>query len=149
MNSIPKSVSLFLFCKWVHLYCFFSESTYKAGHMIFLLLCLLTSLTMTISRSIHVAVNGIISLYLPSVPSLSHVQLFVTLCTGTRQVSLSFTISRSLLILMSIESVMASNHLILCCPLLLSIFPSIRVFSKKSALRMRWTKYRSFSFSIQ
>ena len=69
-----------------------------------------------------------------SVQSLSHVQLFVTPWTVACQASLSFTISWSLLKLMSIEAVMASNHLILCCPLLLlpSIFPSIRVFSKVS-----------------
>ena len=66
------------------------------------------------------------------------------------QASLSFTISQSLLKLMSIESVMLSNHLILCCSLLLlpSIFPSIRVFSKESALHIRWPKYWSSSFSI-
>ena len=65
------------------------------------------------------------------------------------QASLFFTISRSLLKLVSIESVMPSNHLIPCCPLLLlpSIFPSIRVFSNESALRIRWPKYWSFSFS--
>ena len=70
------------------------------------------------------------------VQSLSRVRLFATLWTAARQASLPFTISRSLLKLMSIESVMSSNHLILCCPLLLppSIFPSIRVFSNKSAL---------------
>ena len=66
------------------------------------------------------------------------------------QASLSFTISLSLLKLVSIESVMPSNHLTLCCPLLLlpSIFPSIRVFSSESALHIRWPKYWSFSFSI-
>ena len=66
------------------------------------------------------------------------------------QASLSFTIARSLLRLMSIESVMPSNHLILCHPFLLlpSIFPSIRVFSNESAFRIRWPKYWSFSFSI-
>ena len=73
-----------------------------------------------------------------------------TLWTATRQVSLSFTSSRSLLKLMSIESVMPSNHLILCHPLLLppSMFPSIRVFSSESVLRIRWPRYWSFSFSI-
>ena len=85
-----------------------------------------------------------------SVQLLSHVQLFVTPWTSARQVSLSITNSRNLLKLMSIESVMPSNQLILCCPLLLrpSIFPSIRVFSNESVLRLRWPKYWSFSFSI-
>ena len=85
-----------------------------------------------------------------SVQLLSHVQLFVTLWTAARQASLSITNSRSSLKLMSIKSVMPSNYLILCRPLLLlpSIFPSIRVFSNESTLRMRWPKYWSFSFSI-
>ena len=85
-----------------------------------------------------------------SVQSLSHVQLFVTPWTAACLASLSITNSQSLLKLMSIESVMPCNHLILCCPLLLlpSIFPSIRVFSNESALRIRWPKYWSFSFSI-
>ena len=84
-----------------------------------------------------------------SVQLLSHVQLFVTPWTAGHQASLSITNSQSLLKLMS-ESMMPSNHLILCCPLLLlpSIFPSIKVFSKESALRIRWSKYWSFSFSI-
>ena len=75
---------------------------------------------------------------------------FVTPWTVAQQASLSFTISPSLLKLMSIESVMPSNHLILYCLLLLllSIFPSIRVFSNESTLLMRWPKYCSFSFSI-
>ena len=79
---------------------------------------------------------------------LSHVQLFVTSWTTACQASLSFTISQSLLKLMSIESVMPSNHLILCCPLLLlpSIFPSIRVFSNWSVLHIKWPKYWSLSF---
>ena len=74
----------------------------------------------------------------------------MTPCTTAHQASLSFTISWSLLKLMSIKSVITSNHLILYCPLLflLSIFPSIRVFSNKSALLIRWPKYWSFSFSI-
>ena len=85
-----------------------------------------------------------------SVQSLSRVQLFATPWTTACQASLSITNSRSLLKLTSIESVMPSNHLILCCPLLLlpSIFPSIRVFSNESALHIRWPRYRSFSFSI-
>ena len=84
------------------------------------------------------------------VQSLSRVQLFVTLWTAACQVSLSNTNSRSLLKLMSIKSVMPSNHLILCHPLLLlpSIFPSIRVFSRESVLHIRWPKYWSFSYSI-
>ena len=83
------------------------------------------------------------------VQSLSHVWLFMTPWTPACQASLS-TISRSLLKLMSIELVMPSNHLILCLPCLLlpSIFPSIRVFSDESALRIRWPKYWSFTFSI-
>ena len=80
----------------------------------------------------------------------SCVQLFVTLWTATRQVSLSFTISWSLLKLMSIELVMPFNHLTLCCTLLLlsSIFPSISVVSNESILHIRWPKYWSISFSI-
>ena len=85
-----------------------------------------------------------------SVQSLSHVQLFVTPWTAALQASLSITNSRSLLKLTSIESVIPSNHLLLCHPLLLlpSIFPSIRVFSNESALCIGWAKYWSFSFSI-
>ena len=85
-----------------------------------------------------------------SVQSLSRVRLFATPWSTALQASLSITNSRSLLKLMSIESVMPSIHLILCCPLLLppSIFPSIRVFSRKSVLHIRWPKYWSFSFSI-
>ena len=85
-----------------------------------------------------------------SVQLLSRVRLFVTPWTAAHQAPLSCTISWSLLKFMSIESMMLSNHLILCHPLLLlpSIFPSIRVFSNESALRNRWPKYWSFSFSI-
>ena len=81
---------------------------------------------------------------------LSHVQLLATPWTATHQASLSITNSQSLPKLMSSESVMPSNHLILCYPLLLlpSIFPSIRVFSNESALRIRWSKYWSFNFNI-
>ena len=78
-----------------------------------------------------------------------HVLLFVTPWTAAHQTSVSFTVFWSLLKLMSIEPVMPSNHLILCHPLLLpSIFPSIKVFSNESVLRIRWPKYWSFSFSI-
>ena len=85
-----------------------------------------------------------------SVQFLSHVWLFATLWTAARQASLSITNSQSLLKLMSIESVMPSNHLILCHPLFLlpSVFPSIRVFSKESVLHVKWPKYQSFSFNI-
>ena len=85
-----------------------------------------------------------------SVQSLSRVQLFATPWTAAQQAPLSITNSRSLPKPMSIESVMPSNHLILCRPLLLlpSIFPSIRVFSNESALCIRWPKYWSFSFNI-
>ena len=84
-----------------------------------------------------------------SVHLLSHVRLFATPWTAARQASLSITNSRSLLKLMSIESVMASNHLILCHPLLLlpSVFPSIRVFYNESVLCIRWPKYWSFRVS--
>ena len=90
------------------------------------------------------------SVQFSSVQSLSHVRLFVTPWTAAQQASLSITNSWNLLKLMSIKSVMPSSHLILCCPLLLlpSIFPRIRVFSNESALRIRWPKYWSFSFSI-
>ena len=85
-----------------------------------------------------------------SVQSLSPVQLFATPWTATHQASLSITNSQSLLKLMSLESVMPSNHLILCHLLLLlpSIFSSIKVFSNESVLCIRWPKYWSFSFNI-
>jgi len=85
-----------------------------------------------------------------SVLSLSRVWLFATPWPAACQASLSTTNSQSLLKLMSIESLMSSNHLILCLPLLLlpSVFPSIRVFSSESVLHIRWPKYWSFSFSI-
>ena len=88
--------------------------------------------------------------YFSSVQLLSHLWLCATPWTAAHQSSLSTTNSQSLLKLMSIESVMPSNHLILCHPLLLppSIFPSIRVFSSESTLRIRWPKDWSFSFSI-
>ena len=85
-----------------------------------------------------------------SVQSLSRIQLFATPWTTACQAFLSITNSQSLPKLMSIESVIPSNHLILCRPLLLlpSIFPNIRVFSNESALRIRWPEYWSFSFNI-
>ena len=96
----------------------------------------------------------LISLYdsslFSSVLLLSHVRLFANPWTTAHKASLSITNSQSPPKPMSIESVMPSNYLILCCPLLLlpSIFPSIRVFSNESALPVRWPKYWSFSFSI-
>ena len=88
--------------------------------------------------------------FFSSVQSLSRVQLFANPWTAARQASLSITNSESLFKLMSMESVMPPNHLILCHPLLLlpSIFPSTRVFSNESDLRIRWPKYWSFSFNI-
>ena len=85
-----------------------------------------------------------------SVQLLGRVQLFAAPWTATCQASLPFTISWSLLKLLSIESMTPSNHLVLCCPLFLlpSIFPSIKVSSYESALRIRWPKYWSFSFCI-
>ena len=90
------------------------------------------------------------SVQFSSVQSLSRVPLFVTPWTTAHQASLSITNSWSPPKSMSIESMMPSNHLILCCPLLLlpSIFPSIRVFSNKSTLHIRWPNYWSFSFNI-
>ena len=95
-------------------------------------------------------INSCVPQIFSSVQSLCCVQLFETPWTAARQASLSITDSRSLLRLMSIKSVMPSNHLILCHPLLLlpSVFPNIRIFSKESVLYFRWPKYWSFSFSI-
>ena len=89
-------------------------------------------------------------LSLSSVQSLSHVQVFETAWTAARQATLSITNSWTLLKLMFIQSVMPSNHLILCCPLLLlpSFSPSIRVFSNESVLYIRCPKYWSFSISL-
>ena len=94
--------------------------------------------------------SSIKSVQFSSVQSFRRVWLFSTPWTAARQASLSIMNSQSLFKLMSIELVMPSNHLILCWPLLLlpSIFPSIKVFSNESALRIRWLKYRSFSFNI-
>ena len=99
-------------------------------------------------RAIRVKLSGVSSVQ--SVQSHSHVRLFATPWIAARQASLSITNSWSSLRLTSIESVMLSSHLILCCPLLLlpPIPPSNRVFSNESTLHMRWPKYWSFSFSI-
>ena len=98
----------------------------------------------------HVLSCQCVSVQFSSVQSLSCVRLFATSWTTACQASLSITNSWSLLKLISTELVMPSNHLILCCPLLLllSIFPSIRVFSDESVLCIRWPKYWSFSFNI-
>ena len=90
------------------------------------------------------------SVQFSSFQSLSRIQLFMTPWTAACQDSLSITNSWSLFKLISMESMMPSNHFILCPPLLLlpSIFPSIRIFSNESALRIRWLKYWSFSFNI-
>ena len=98
----------------------------------------------------YVLIAAVTYYYQFVVQSRSPVWLFATPWTATLQASLSFTISQSLLKFMSTESVMLSNHLILCHPLLLlpSIFPSIRIFSNELVLRIRWTKCWSFSFSI-
>ena len=97
----------------------------------------------------RVSMNSTVNEFAVAIQLLNCVWLFVTPWTVARQASLSITNSQSLLKLMSIESMMPSNHLILCHPLLLlpSIFPSIRVFSNESALRIRWPKYWSFSIS--
>ena len=104
-----------------------------------------TGLELGVTGCIQISLANVVVIY-----SLSHVPLFVTPWTAAHQASLSFTISQSLLKLMFIESVILSNHLILCCPFLLPplIFPSIRVFSKESVFHIRWPKYCSFSFSI-
>ena len=91
----------------------------------------------------------LLSVQFSLVQSLSHVQLFVTPWTVVCQVSLSFTISLSLFKLMTFESMMPTNHIIICWPLLLPpVFPSIRVFSNELALCIRWPKYWSFSYRI-
>ena len=127
------------------------------GHKLLVLVCLLLSKLHPI-RELGQDQSGFGVLWLrhlgsvqfSSVQLLSCVRLFATPWTSARQDTLSITNSQNLLKLMFIASVKASNHLILCYPLLLlpSIFPSIRVFSDESALRIRWPKYWSFSFSI-
>ena len=144
--------------------CIYDEF-FKIPHLseIIILSLWLTSLSIMLSVSILIVTNGrvfiiftakfYVCMYISvwvSVQLLSHVRLFVAPWTAARQASLSITNFWSLPKLMSIELVMPSNHLILCRPLLLlpSIFPSIRVFSKESALHIRWPKYWSFSFNI-
>ena len=117
--------------------------------------CLVTESGLTLSDPMCCSTPGSPVLYylplqLSSVQSLSRVWLSATSWTTACQASLSITSSQSLFKPVSIESLMPSNHLILCRPLLLlpSIFPSIRVFSNESVLRIRWPKYWSFNFNI-
>ena len=143
-SSHLQSFSKFQFSAIFYLPSIYHLSTYHLFIIYFLSIIHLSSYLSSIYLSI---------IYLSqfsSVQSLSRVRLFVTPGTAARQASLSITNSQSLLKLRSIESVMPSNHLILCHPLLLllSIFPSIRVFSNESVLCIRWPKYWSFSFSI-
>ena len=107
-------------------------------------------LELNIQKRKIMASGPITSWKISLVQSLSHVWLFATPWTAACRASLTITNSHSLLKLMSIESVMSSNHLILCRPLLLppSIFPRIRVFSNESVLHIRWSNYWNFSFSI-
>ena len=100
------------------------------------------------NASLYILVTFLLGFFV-TIQLLSCVWLFATQWPAAHQASLSFTVSRSMLKLMSIESVMPSNHLVLCCPLFLlpSIFPSIRVFSNESTLLIRWPKYYSFSIS--
>ena len=108
------------------------------------------SLNLLYSLSISACWTGILSFVVVVFHSLRPIWLFVTPYSAACQTCLSFTVFQSLLIFMSIESVMLSNHLILCCSLLLlpSVSPSIRFFSSESTLRIRWWKYWCFSFSI-
>ena len=155
MNMILRlHISSGALCKCVHIFVFPPVSCIKDStpHILFCTLLFFTlclgDLSLSVFRDhLHSFVS---QRQISSVQSLSHVQLFATPCTAARQASLSITNSWSLLKLMSIESVMASNHLTLCRPLLLSpsIFPSISVFSNESVLRIRWPKYWSFSFNI-
>ena len=110
-------------------------------------MCLISAVQQSDSIHIHIYICTSVFSY---IQSLSRVRLFANLWTSAHQASLSITSSRSLLKLMSIESVMPSSHLILCRSLLLLplVPPSIRVFSNESTLCMRWPKYWSFSFSI-
>ena len=116
----------------------------------FFLTFISTSLKKTLKTIYIMSITGTEQLrFIGSVQLLGHVRLFVTPWTAAHQASLSITNSQGLPKLMSIESVMPSSHLILCCPLLPlpSILPSIRVFSNESALRIRWPKYWCFSFN--
>ena len=112
-------------------------------------MCLTSNMSIQIQMCLTCRDYDLVDLWWDLLLSCSAVSNSVTPWTATCQAFLSFTISRSLLKLVSIELVMPSNHLVVCCPLLLlpSIFPSIRVFSNQSALCIRWPKYWSFSIS--
>ena len=145
-SFFPSSRHLQSFSKFQFSAVFYLPSIYHLSTYHLLIIYFLSSIYLVIYHlSFYLSY-----IYLSSVQSLSRVRFFVTPWTAARQASLSITNSQSLLKLRSIESVMPSNHLILCHPLLLlpSIFPSIRVFSNESALCIRWPKYWSFSFSI-
>ena len=145
MNMHSISIIFMLFC--------YDFSVPRSPQIVFchqkyyLLLCLVKTLSIL---SNNVCLCACILSHFSSVQSLSRVQLFATPWTPVHQGSLSITNSRSPPKPMSIEFMMPSNNLILCCPLLLlpSIFPSMRVFSNESALYIRWPKYWSFSFNI-
>ena len=132
-----------LWLKWFQL-CFFSVLVYRNTFV------KIDILLWDIIDLVSSAKTFVYKIIFSSLQSLSCVWLFVTPWTAACQASLCITNSRSLLKLMSIELIMPSNHLILCCPLLLlpSIFPSTRVFSKESVLHIKWPKYWGFSFSI-
>ena len=131
-------------------YVFGSSTHFFIGFFVLLILSCMNCLYILEINPLSVASFAILCFFGSSVQSLSCVWLFVTPWTAARQASLSITNSRSTPKPMSIELVMPSNHLILCCPLLLlpSIFPSIRVFSNESGLCIRWPKCWSFSFNI-
>ena len=138
--------SCFDLCHWVFCLCLFSSKNFTVSGLPFRSLIHFEFIFVYGVRKC----SNFILLRVSSVQSLSHVRLFVTPWIAAHQASLSITNSRSSLKLMSIESVMPSSHLILCHPLFLlpPIPPSIRVFSNKLTLNMRWPKYWSFSLSI-
>ena len=136
---LSMSVSPLLLCKYVHQYHISRFHIHVLVYDTFFSFWP-TSLCTIGSRFIHFSVDDVLS--------FSRLQLFVTRWTAAHWASLLFTVSQSLLKLMSIESLMPSNHLVLCCPLLLpSIFPRIRIFSNESVLHIRWAKDWSLSFS--
>ena len=136
---------------WLFWFCIFCCLCFVLGFLLYSYKCQVFQSYSKLEREGKFSVFFFLSLCCLVVQSLSHVQLFVIQSTAAGQASLYFTISPSLLKLMSIESVMPSNHLIFGCflLLLLSIFPSTRVFSSELVLRIRWPKCWSFSVSIR